>query len=273
MIALVLAARYGARGLYAVPGVIIGVQVAEWFAGGSQLAMLGRLTSVGELAVLIAIAVITMVGVSHETRAARLQQRVREAEQRASEAEAAVGTLSETAIALRERFDRTDTSIAFLSDLAAKMDAPDPASAADAAISLAMARTGARGGVVQLFERDRLKTVTSRGAWSADRLSPPAVFRDVVAAAAIERLTTVAAHEVTRVTALDSDLAAPLLAADGTPIGVLALRGISSTALTAAAREDLAAVARWASRSFVRTQDAGPPARTGNARGNGRALA
>lgn len=259
-IALVVAARYGARGLYAVPSVVIGVQLAEWIAGRGELAMLARLTSSGELGVLVAIAGLAAVGAAHEARSAKLAGRLDVAARRATSAEAAVDELAGAAIALRDRCDRSQTSLAFLSDLAMRMDDPDPASTGEAALALAMARTGARGGFVQLLDGGRLRTLTSVGPWSATQLAPPAVFRDRVAVAAIERGVPVAAHEVERVSPEDSDLAAPLLGPDGVAIGVLAVRGLTYPALTAAAREDLAAVARWAGRSFTRPRHGAGPA-------------
>ena len=231
--------------------------------------MIDRLGSLGDLAVMAAIAVLAGVGTAHEARKAQLEARLRDAEARATTAEAAVEDLSEAAIALRDRTDRSATSLAFLSDVAKRMDDPDPQGAGQAALDLAIARTGARGGLVQLLEGGRLRTLTARGPWSAEHLAPPALFRDRVAVAAIDRAKPVAAHEVAQVSADDSDLAAPLLAEDGTVIGVLSLRGIAFPALTAAAREDLAAVARWAGRSFARTprRGAGPAAVTAQGRG------
>lgn len=260
VIALVLAARAGARGLYAVPAVVLGVQLAEWIAGRADVGMLARLGTPGELALLVTIAGLAAVGTAHETRKARLEARLQDAEQRAHKAESAIDELSETAIALRDRCDRSQTSLAFLTDLAARMDDPDPAGAGDAALALAMARTGARGGFVQLLDGGRLRTVCARGAWSADRISPPTLFRDLVAVAALDQERPIAAHEVERASAEDSDLAAPLIGSDGSTIGVLALRGVAYPALNAAAREDLAAVARWAGRSFIRPRGAGPTA-------------
>lgn len=258
IVALVLAARYGSPGLYGIPSVLLGVQVAVWISGHRDLSMVDRLARPGELVALIAIGLVGVVGALHESRNISLASKLRTAERRATTAEGAVDDLCDATIALRDRCDRSQTSLAFLSDLAVRLDDPDPAGAGDAALTLAMARTGARGGFVQLFESGRLKTLCSRGMWSAERLSPPALFRDLVAHAAVERNRPVAAHEVERVSVDDSDLAAPLLDASGSVVGVLALRGIAYPALSSAAREDLAAVARWAARAFARPLHGAP---------------
>ena len=141
----------------------------------------------------------------------------------------------------------------------------DPKHAGDAALALAMARTGARGGFVQLFEDGRLRTVSARGIWSAERVAPPALFRDVVAVTALELARPVAAHEVARSSADDSDLAAPLVDSRGIAVGVLALRGLSYPALVPEARAELATVARWAGRTFGR-RTRGPVAARGEVR-------
>lgn len=270
VIALVLGARHGARGLYSVPAIVAGVLLAEWVAGRTELAMLDQLTELHVLAVLGVIVVLVGVGEGHQARQVRIEGRLRSAEARAADAEVAVAALGEAAIALRERSDRSQTSLAFLSDVTLRMDDPDPSVAAQAVLELAIARTGARGGFVQIIEGGRLRTLVAQGAWSADQLMPPAVFRDRVAVAALARATLCAAHEVDAVSTEDSDLAAPLLSAGGTAMGVLALRGLAYPALTVAAREDLATITRWAGRSFARAR-CGAAALVNPIRGDGRA--
>lgn len=266
IVAMILAARYGSLGLYGIPAVITGVQAAVFMTGSSNFAMLDRLQRPGDLVALMAVGLVGVIGALHETRVASLARKLRSAEKRASDAEVAVDDLCDASIALRDRCDRSQTSLAFLSDIAIRMDSPDSASAGDAALTLAMARTGARGGFVQLIDGSRLKTLCSRGMWSAERLAPPAVFRDAVAHAALDRNRPVAAHEIASASVDDSDLAAPLLDSSGMVVGVLALRGISYPALSPAAREDLAAVARWAARAFARPLHGAPAVVRGEAR-------
>ncbi len=267
IVALVLAARYGVIGLYAAPAVVLGVQLATWATGQSGFAMVSRLGRPGELVALLAIAVLAAIGAIHESRRTLLETRLRDAERRATTAEDAVGELAEASIALRDRCDRSQTSLAMMADLAIRIGDGDPRRAGDAALALAMARTGARGGFVQMFEDGRLRTVCSRGIWSAERLAPPALFRDVVAVAALERARPVAAHELARASADDSDLAAPLIDSRGVAVGVLALRGLSYPVLVPEAREDLAAVGRWAGRSFGHPElKVGPAAARSGAR-------
>jgi len=259
-IALILAARYGARGLIAIPALTSSLVIAEWLAGGSGAAALARAEYAGDLAIWFVAVAVALVGASHERRKELLTLRLDAAELRARAAEAAVDKLSDAALALRDRCDRSQTSLVFLADVAARINEPDPSGAGQAALELAMARTGAGAGFVQLIEAGgRLRMLTSRGTWSADSFRPPALFRDLTAAAAIERGVAVAAHEVDDVRAEDSDLVAPLIGPDGRVIGVLALRRVPYRALAGAIREDLVAVARWAAGPLARhLGDAGP---------------
>jgi hypothetical protein len=252
IVAQVLAARYGASGLYGVPAVVLGGQLAAWLGGFHGIAMLARLERPGDLAALIAIAIIGVIGTIQQNRRALLEARLAEVEHRARTAEVAVDKLTDASIALRDRCDRSQTSLAVIADMAIHIGDGDPKHAGDAALALAMARTGARGGFVQLVEDGRLRLVCSRGIWSAERTAPPTVFRDLVATAALEGARPIAAHELEQSSIDDSDLAAPLVNSRGVAVGVLALRGLSYHALVPEARAELVTVARWAGRAFGR---------------------
>lgn len=259
-IALILAARYGARGLLALPVLGGSILLAEWVSGDSGIDALARVQRPGDLAIWLVAVAIAVVGTAHERRKFLLRQRLEAAEQRASRAEAAVDELGDAALALRDRCDRSETSLVFLADVAARMDAGDLTGAGQAVLELAMVRTGAGGAFVQLLDPSgRLRTLTSRGRWSAETMWPPVVFRDLTAVTALEGTRAVAAHEVPGVCPDDSDLVAPLIAPDGRRLGVVALRRVPFPKLTRAMREDLTAIARWAGASFARTiGDSGP---------------
>ncbi len=258
-LALILAARYGAVGLFAIPGLIGALIVAEWVSGHSGAAILARIDRGGDLAIWIVCVGVAIVGAAHERRKSLLKERLVAAELRACRAEAAADQLSDAALTLRDRCDRSETSLVFLADVAARMDDPDPTGAAQAALELAMARTGAGAGFVQLLDdAGRLRTLTARGRWSAETFWPPALFRDLTAVTALKLLKAVAAHEVSGVRFEDSDLVAPLIAPNGRTLGVLALRRVPYAKLGGAVREDLVAISRWAAGSLARTVDSGP---------------
>jgi len=266
VIAIVAAARFGVGGLFAVPAVVLGGQLAVWLSGKGDLAMVSRLAQPGELGILVVIAAVAAIGSLHEQRKALLEERLRGAESRAAESETAVGSLCETSLVLRDRVDRSHMSLAFLSDLAARIDDRDVGGASGAALDLAMARTGARCAFVQVIDGGRPRMLCSRGKWSAERDEPPAVFRDVVANAAIEQLRPMAAHEVANASPDDCDLAAPILDGAGNAIGILALRGVTYTALNLGAREDLTTIARWTSRVLAKANRGSRPELRGSHR-------
>jgi hypothetical protein len=270
LVALVIAARYGSRGLLTLPAVIAGVAVAQQLAAGDGLSVFERFEQPEELATLTAVVLVAWVGELHEARKRVLEARRQEADERASEATRDLASLAQAAIVLRERGDRALSSLTFLTDIALELESKEPARIGRAALDLAVARTGARGGLVQLVDGARLRTLVERGAWSHDHIAAPVLFRDRVAVAALERGVAVAAHEVAEVRMDDSDLAAPLIGEDGVVHGVLALRGIAYPKLAPSARADLVAIARWAARSLAGSdRGAGPAAQ----RGFGRARA
>ncbi len=260
-IAMLLAARYGADGLLGIPTLLAALIVCDWISGGTGAAALARASNPGDLSMAVVAVAVSLMGASHEKRKALLTRRLAAAEERAARAEAAADQLGDAALALRDRCDRSETSLQFLADVAVRMEDPDPTGAGQAALELAMARTGAGAGFVQLLDdAGRLRTLTARGRWSSETFFPPALFRDLTALTALDRATAVAAHEVSGVRAEDSDLVAPLIAPNGRKLGVLALRRVPYTKLGGAARQDLVAVARWAAGAMARNMERLPPA-------------
>src|SRR5215208_2772628 len=73
IVAQVLAARYGASGLYGVPAVLLGGQLAAWLAGLHGIAMLARLERPGDVAALIAVAIIAVIGAIQHNRRGLLE--------------------------------------------------------------------------------------------------------------------------------------------------------------------------------------------------------
>lgn len=253
VVAAIFAARYGVRGLSSIPLLASALLTAELLACGSGDGTLGRSSRVGDLALLVVTVSLAFIGAAHVRRSARLAGELRVAEARIARAQSEIDTLGETALALRDRSDRIATSLAFLVDVAQRFHATDPVTVGQAALELAMARSGAAAGFIQLSDKhDRLRTLTSRGVWAEKSFRPPAVFRDLTAAAAVARGSIVAAHEVPGVTSEDSDLVAPLITEQGI-VGVLALRRVPYESL-AAVREDVVQVARWASLRLAGSQ-------------------
>lgn len=251
IVGAVFAARYGTPGLVIVPLLAVALLGAELLSGGTGAATLARGSRAGDLLVLTATLLLAFVGAAHRRRALKIEHELAQTRDRLRAAETSVDELVETALALREQHDRLDLSLAFMSDMAARLDDPDPQIVGQAALELAMARSGAGAGFIQLLDAaDRPRLLSARGVWGSENVRPPAVFRDVTAVAALARRCFVAAHEVPGVGAEDSDLAAPLLDGAGRAIGVIALRLVPQRALPVV-REDLMHVARWAARRLA----------------------
>ena len=243
VLAMVIAARYGARGMWMVPALALGLLASSLVVGGDAAAAFTRLSRGGDLAALATTALCAAVGAAHEHRRAALARRLAEAEARAQSAELAVTELSETALALRDRSDHCTTSLAFLADVALRIDGRDPRATGEAALELAQARTGATGGFIQVREPSgRMRTLASSG---------PVALRDLTAEAAVQRGVVVSADETQGARPEDSDLAAPLVDDTGRVLGVLALHGVHYALLSTTVRAEIAGVARWVATSLA----------------------
>lgn len=265
LIVLLLAARYGSGGLCA--GAIFGtaaVALASLCAGAGLAPLAARASALGDLGAAVAGVLVAWVADAQQRRNAALGSQMAVLDGRARGAEDCVAQLTEAALALRVRADRTETSLAFLHDIAVRMASAAPRDRAEAALDLALARTGARAGLVQITDGGRLRTLASRGMWSLDALTPPSVHRDLTACAALEHRRAIQARDVADVRVGDSDLAAPILSPGGDPMGVIALRGVPFTALEAVSLSDLHIVACWLARGLsagaIETPESGAPA-------------
>jgi hypothetical protein len=265
LVVLLLAARYGNRGLCAgTIFVTAAVALASLCAGAGLAPLAARASSMGDLGAAIAGVMVAWVVNSQQRRNRALVSQVAALDERARGAEESIVQLTEAALALRSRADRTENSLAFLHDIAVRMESTTPCDNAEAALELALARTGARAGLVEIADAGRLRTLASKGPWNLDALMPPPVNRDRTACAALLSGRPVQAREVADVRVGDSDMAAPLLSREGHVMGMIALRGVPFAALRAAFLSDLNIVACWLARALstgtTKTLDAGPAA-------------
>lgn len=251
LVVLILAARYGNRGLCA--GMIfatVAVALASLCAGAGLAPLAVRASSMGDLGAAIAGVMVAWVVNSQHRRNGALVSQMAALDERARGAEESVVQLTEAALALRSRANRTESSLGFLHDIAVRMESTTPGDSAEAALELALARTGARAGLVQIADDGRLRTLAAKGTWSLDTLIPPPVHGDRTACAALQCRRPVQAREVAGVQADDSDMAAPILARDGHVMGMIALRGVPFAALRTASLSDLNILACWLARAL-----------------------
>jgi hypothetical protein len=216
---IVLAARYGGSGLFA--GLIASagaVAIGSVITGTGIVTSWSRFDSGPNLIAFGVCLAVSWIASWHLRRQEDLCERLRVRSARASEAEATVATLQEVVATLRARVDRTSTSLAFLRDVAARLEGTDPVAAAEGAADLACARTGA-GAVAVLGSSGGLRRVLA----VRDARGPMA-------------LAPLALH--------DADLTVPIRNGNDR-IGVLALWGIPRSASDAATANDLALIASW----------------------------
>lgn len=249
---LLIASYHGQRGLaFALPATWGPVALGALLLDRHPGALLARSASGADLGALIACVMVAWVSSARERAGNAIADEKTALARRLADAEATVIALHEATTMLHRRTDRIDTTLAFQRDIAARLEGPDPEGAAQAALELAMTRISARYGAVLVLQGDLLATAAVRGSWSADATCPPALYRDNTAYAALARRATVTALHVREVTEHDSDMAAPIIDADGNCRGVLTLRGVPLDALRGPALHDLSIIACWCERRIT----------------------
>ena len=254
LVVLALAALYGARGLViAVPvawGSLALLSMA-WHATPSLA--FAVLAMPAELGALAAAVIVSWIASVHERKARALEEKMVEVSARASRDAAALDELRRAALALRARNDRLDLSLTFLRDVALRIDSGDLSSASEAALSLVVARLGARAAAVELLagQDRRLSPIAAVGAWNTSSASERT---DVTSAEALRSGQPVRAIDLQGAGPEDSDLAAPIVI-DGEITGVLSVRGVPRVG--AAALRDLTVVAEWLALAAGRKQGSG----------------
>jgi hypothetical protein len=280
LVVLVVAARYGARGLV-ISAPISWLALALVGAPGVHFlsALLAELAVPVELGALGAAVLVGWVASAHERTAAGTVEQLRQLGARAKSDAAALAELRSAALALRARNDRLELSLTFLRDVARRLDGADPEVAAQAALELATARLGARAGAVQMLptaadgaEPERapqaLVPVAAAGVWDWSAAGEG----DRTVAAALGSGRPVRAIELPTAGPTDSDLAAPIVVerssdSPGIVVGAIALRGVPRGGADMAALRDLSVIAEWVAGAFAAARastalEATPRART-----------
>jgi len=223
MAVLLLAARYGNRGFLLAVGAAAGV--AAMALAGTHVAppaLLVTLESPANLGALAASMVVAWIASQHHRRSWRLAMRLDVAERWAREAGATVQTLRAAVAALRARVDRTSSSLTFLRDVATRLEGSDPVAAAEAAVELALLRTGARSAALKIYRQGALVMLACRDASDWLPPAPPEELVDI--------------------------LEAPI----GGRSGVLVLQGLPRHARHGATAHDLSVIAAWCADALER---------------------
>jgi hypothetical protein len=194
---------------------------------------------------------VSWVAAAHEARKLRLATELADKRAKLALAEETAVEMSRVAEAMRDRVDRADTSIAFLRDVAARLETGDQTSAARAALDLILSRTGARSGVVRLHDGRALRNLAWQGMFSRETPIPPDLFIDRTSDAALASGRVTSIGEVEGADENDSDLAAPLVSATGARVGVIMLRGVPHQVLSHAMARELDIIAQWSGRAIA----------------------
>lgn len=249
---IVLAARYGTRGLFASLALVVGALALAGMINGSGVAGITMRTRfAADLLALGTATIIAWIAMARETRMARVIDQLHEVTSAHRQSEESIGALHESLAYLRSRHDRLDVSLSVWRDLAARMERGDAVDAARAALELCQFRVGAASGSVQLRDGNRLRLLASRGA-----LPDREVVRDIggdhtVRDAIVARSVAPASASASET---DSDVAAPIVdEGSGLVVGVIALRGVPAASLRAANLIDLRLIAQWLAPALNRT--------------------
>lgn len=254
---IVLAARYGPRGLFTA--LIVswgGLAVVDLALGGDLGGLVVRARSTTDLFALVAATLVGWVGMMHESRMARAQTRLLDATELHDQAASTVQALHDGLAYLRTRHDRVDIAVSLWRNLAGRIERGSGIDAATAALELCAIRTGARAGLVQLRDGLRLTTVAWRGQWAVGSPRPHDIAGDRTVHAAIAARQGITAGP--DATEDDSQVASPIFDHAGGVIGVIALRGLAPSTLRAADLRDLQVIAQWLAPALARPLTASP---------------
>ena len=271
LVVLVIAARYGTRGLAVAIPIAWGALALVSGADGPAR-VIDTLAMPIELGALAGAVLVGWIASGNEHRERALAGKTAELERRVTADAATVADLRRAALALRARTDRLDLSLTFLRNIARRLHGPDAEAAAQAVLELITARIGARAASIEMSSgigTETLAELSGRdaptGATAAGSpLRPLAVFGvwnreapDRTALAALSGRQPVRAVELAEGGPADSDIAAPIVDASGAVRGVVAARGVPGGGSSMAALRDLSVIAEWAAPALC----ALPPAR------------
>lgn len=266
LVVAVFAARYGHRGLLISLAICTGMATVGSAASAEPIGPL--LAGAGEIAELVPLGVCILlgwIGAGHAGRERALAGNAERARARCEEADAVIGKLREATVSLRARNERIGTSLGFLREVAQRIDQGPAADGAQAAMELAIERSGARAAVIYAWRGRQARPWAWRGVWDSNGAEPPAIAGDRTAILALTVRKAVQVGEFRGASELDSDLAAPIFDRRGAESGVLALRGVPRACVTEATLHDLAEIARWCSGLLPGATESQPASRGGEA--------
>jgi hypothetical protein len=261
LVVLVIAARYGTRGLGVAIPIAWGALAVTTGRGGPGR-VLDTLSMPIELGALAGAVLVGWIASGNEHRERGLARKTAEMERRVATDAATIADLRRAALALRARNDRLDLSLTFLRNIARRLHGSDAEAAAQAVLELITARIGARAASIEMSAEPGpdMPPVGSSGEGEGEGEGPRRPLRplavvgvwnneapDRTALAAMSSRQPMRAVELADGGPTDSDIAAPIMDASGVVRGVVAARGVPGGGSTMAALRDLSVIADWAS--------------------------
>jgi len=252
---LVLAARYGTRGLLVALAITVAVLAGVATALGEPLTGLAdRTANPSDLLALGAAILVAWIAMLHESRLTRLTHKLEDAEGWRKDAIGVIDALHDNVALLRSRHDRIDRSLMVWRDVASRMESGDPMQAGKAALELSSLQSGACGGFLQWWDGISLRALT----WSTREPASDQIPRDIsvdrTARAAADLRSAVIISRVEGATADDCDVAVPILDPQGRGVlGVIGLRGVLPDHLTEADLQTLTMIADWLAPTIERS--------------------
>jgi hypothetical protein len=251
LVVLLLSARHGGRGFGY--GLFAGWGTLLLTALGLGVEIRPLLTAVADstpdLIALVACMLVAAIASTREQRVAQLAARADELEKKSEEDGVTITALRDAAVALRARADRLDHCLTFLRDVAGRLESGDPTTAAQAAVDLALARTGAESGAVLVLEGGRQRTFAALGSWAAPALAA-AEAPDRTVQTAFETAAPARACDVPGAGPGECEVATPIIDDGGKVVGVLALRGVPVDSLRQALVHDVGLIAQWCAKAM-----------------------
>lgn len=253
---LLLAARYGPRGLFSsiaiVGGALMGI---AFLLIGNEEFLYERFHERTDLWPLLSATALSWVGMSHESRYVRtcrsLDHSLTAHERTTEWANALQNSLGY----LRSRCDRIDSSINLWRRVAGRLERGTAREAADAALELCKIRLGATRGCVEQLQDGNRSILARHGYGSVEigglrDLSPDETVQSAVRSG--QRQT---AFDLPHASESDSDVAIPVVDdREDETVGVIALGGVDPARLCAAELQDLVVIADWLSSAIALPQ-------------------
>src|SRR3954453_20576299 len=165
LVVLVIAARYGTRGLGVALPIAWGAAALMSGRGGAGR-VLDTLSMPMELGALASVVLVGWIASGNEHRERGLARKTAELERRVTADAGTIADLRRAALALRARNDRLDLSLTFLRNIARRLHGSDAEAAAQAALELVVARIGARAASVEMLSGGELRQLAVVGIWN-----------------------------------------------------------------------------------------------------------